>query len=111
MTRVNVKKSDKTFLMSIETKGHSGYSQEGSDIICAAVSTACELVINILESFSVDIELEIDAEKPYFCCNVLQNENNFSKMDTIQHIAQGYVKFIGDLSDTYPMYLKISTEV
>ncbi len=111
MTRVVVKKSALTGFSVISTEGHSGYADEGSDIVCAAVSSANELVINILESFSADIELDIDAEKPYFCCRVLQNDTNAAMKDSLQRIAKGYVKFVSDLADTYPKYLKISTEV
>ena len=111
MTRVVVKKSALTGVTLISAEGHSGYAQEGSDIVCAAVSSANELVINILESFSADISLDIDAEKAYFCCKVLQTENNSKKKDELQRIAKGYVKFIGDLAEAYPDYLKISTEV
>jgi len=111
MTRVVVKKSALTGFSVISTEGHSGYADEGSDIVCAALSSANELVINILESFSADIELDIDAEKPYFCCRALQNDINIEKKDDLQRIAKGYVKFVSDLADTYPKYLKISTEV
>ena len=111
MTRVVVKKSALTGIVSISAEGHSGYADEGSDIICAAISSANELVINILESFSADIELDVDAERAYFCCKVLQTENNSKKKDELQRIAKGYVKYIGELAETYSSYLKISTEV
>lgn len=31
--------------------GHSGYAQEGEDIVCSAVSSAVQLTVNNLQSF------------------------------------------------------------
>ena len=39
--------TDKNGLLGFEISGHSGYSEEGSDIICAAVSAMADLVIHL----------------------------------------------------------------
>ena len=31
--------------------GHAGYAQEGEDIVCAAVSAACDLTIHLAEEY------------------------------------------------------------
>ena len=41
--------------------GHSGYAEQGSDIVCAAVSSMTMLVINTLsEDFGVPVDLSVD---------------------------------------------------
>ena len=40
---------DGSRIVGVEVKGHSGYADEGSDIVCAAVTSAvrlCECAIN-----------------------------------------------------------------
>lgn len=40
--------------VGIESKGHSGYAEEGSDIICSAVSALMINTVNAIEVFTVD---------------------------------------------------------
>ncbi len=35
-------------IIGFESKGHSGYAEEGSDIICSAVSSAAYMIANTL---------------------------------------------------------------
>lgn len=45
--------------------GHSGYSSEGSDIVCAAVSSMAMLTINnITDSFGLAADFVADEEEP-----------------------------------------------
>ena len=41
-------------IVGFEAKGHSGYAEEGSDIVCAAVSSVLWCTLNGLESFLGD---------------------------------------------------------
>jgi len=111
MTSVNFAVSETTSFESFSTKGHSGYSEEGSDILCAAVSGATELVVNVLEKFSIDFSLKVDETKPYVLCDITQNESNALKSEIIQHVIEGYIGYISDLAESYPEYIEISTEV
>ncbi len=38
----------------IESKGHAGYGEEGSDIVCAAVSALMINTVNSIEKFTED---------------------------------------------------------
>ncbi len=111
MTKVNIKKSEDTYCSKIVSSGHAGYSQEGSDIICAAISTAMELVIDMLDEFSVDFDLKCDEKSALIEIQFKQNDNNRIKYETIRHILDGYKRYIKDLSQEYPEYVTISTEV
>lgn len=50
MTEIVFKK-EKGIIVSGRVKGHSGYSEEGSDIVCAAISSVLWCTLNGLESF------------------------------------------------------------
>ena len=111
MTRVTFTQSDETVYARISTEGHSGYAEEGSDIICAAVSSATELVVNILEQFGIDLSLEVDEEEPSVNVVILESDSNIKRKNDIKRVAEGYKAYIGDLADAYPEYVTISTEV
>ena len=57
---------DKNFLTGIESSGHSGYAENGSDIICAAVSSLVQaLLLGLSEVAKVEgLEYEVDAKVP-----------------------------------------------
>ncbi len=47
MVRVNFR-AHKGQLVSVDVRGHSGYAEEGSDVVCAAVSSAVMLTHALL---------------------------------------------------------------
>jgi len=106
MTSVRIVKSKVTGYKSFEVSGHSGYSEEGSDIICAGVSTATELTISILEKFSVDTRLEIREDSAYVLCEICETEGNSVKKSEIANVVGGFAEYIKDVSGVYPKYLR-----
>ena len=111
MTVIAVKRSKETAFSEIVTKGHSGYSEADSDIVCAAVSSACELTVDIFEQFGVDYSLDCDGDIPRVCFCISQNGANKAKKQSIERIVGGFVKFCEDLAEAYPDYVTITTEV
>ena len=64
MVKCSFYKSNGKFLR-FRIHGHSGYAEEGSDIVCAAVSAMAMLTMNnITDSFSLPSKAEIDEEAP-----------------------------------------------
>ncbi len=111
MTRVTLAKSEETAYSRISTEGHSGYAEEGADIICAAISSATELVVNILEQFDIDLSLEVDEEAPSVNIIILESDENCKRKKDIKRVAEGYKSYVSDLAEAYPEYVTISTEV
>ncbi|MBO4343452.1 MAG: ribosomal-processing cysteine protease Prp [Clostridia bacterium] len=106
MTTVRILK-DGAGYKSFECSGHSGFAKEGEDIVCASVSSATELIVDILERFSVGFSLEIDKKRAYVKCTLKENKN-----DAVNAVLDGYCRYIKDVSSEYPDYLKcILTEV
>lgn len=46
-------------LTGFEFSGHSGYADAGEDVVCAAVSSAVQLAVNILDAFGVRTDLNV----------------------------------------------------
>ncbi len=48
-------------LLGFHMTGHSGYAEQGSDIVCAAVSSAAFMTVNtITDVIHTDCELDVD---------------------------------------------------
>ena len=62
MVTVKLLYQDKA-LTGIESRGHSGYSRRGSDIVCAAVSTLMQALILGLEDIAQVQGLEVLADE------------------------------------------------
>ena len=62
MTKVVFYRSGGVFY-GFEEQGHTGFGQEGDDILCAALSAMTMLIINTIEvAYASDVEYTIDDE-------------------------------------------------
>ena len=94
-------------------KGHSGYAAEGCDIVCAAVSSCCELILNQLcDSFGFDISTEIDPAIAAVGCDSRNAAVSEESRVIISRIIDGFYRTAADLEKQYPRFIKCSiTEV
>ncbi|UKI49333.1 MAG: ribosomal-processing cysteine protease Prp [Clostridium sp.] len=47
--------------------GHSGYAQNGHDIVCAAISTACIMSANLIERLDLNTNIiDLVCDEGYF---------------------------------------------
>ena len=49
----------KGLLTGFKFSGHSGYADAGSDVVCAAVSSAVQLTANILDEFGLKPQINV----------------------------------------------------
>lgn len=68
MTSVKIAKQDKS-IVAIECDGHTGYAEEGEDIVCSALSSIIQTaVLGLLQVAAINVELDIDEERGYLKC-------------------------------------------
>ncbi len=61
MTEVNFYTAKNGDLLGFHVFGHSGYAEEGEDIVCAAVSSAVYMVMNtVTDVMHIDAEVSVD---------------------------------------------------
>lgn len=98
-----VKKNQR--IITIEATGHSGYAESGSDIVCSAVSTLTQSLINgLIEVVGVTPSYTIDEEIPHLSVTLPSglDKDKQSKADVlmrttylgIKNVADGYRKYI-----------------
>lgn len=104
MINITIIKS-KQNIITIEATGHSGYGETGTDIVCSAVSTLTENLINsLIEIVKVEPNFVIDEEIPHLRVSLNENlDKNLMKDCQIlmrstvlglKNVANGYSKFI-----------------
>ena len=89
-------------------EGHSGYAEEGSDIVCAAVSVlACTCVNSLEKLLGVTVVMHgnedglLDFDIP---------EVPEEKRGGVQLLMGALDQGLGDIQENYPEYLKIKIE-
>lgn len=89
------------FLTGFEIKGHSGYSEAGSDIICAAVSSAAYMAANTITEI-IGLQADITLNDDGFLKLVIKPEGQS------QTILRGLKLHIEALSQEYPENIKLT---
>ena len=104
---------DSLGFVGFTVSGHSGYSEEGSDIVCAAVSSCCELVLNQLcDSFGFDVGVNIDPERAFVGCDSRKMHANQNSREIIASVIDGFYRTVKDIAMQYPRFVKCTiTEV
>ena len=96
--------SDNRRIRGFRISGHSGYAENGQDIVCAAISTAAimaEAVINdvchanakVRDKGNADITLKLPAT-----CD---------EEESVQAVLVGMMLYLCSLRDEYPDYIEV----
>ena len=94
MIKINVNKDE------ITIKGHSGYGIEGSDIVCASVSSICITTVNALLSIDEDC-IEYIENDGYL--NIKIKKHN----ETIDKLINNMINLLNELQSNYKKYIEI----
>ncbi|MBQ9433693.1 MAG: ribosomal-processing cysteine protease Prp [Synergistaceae bacterium] len=106
MTAVKLIYQGKT-LTGIESRGHSGYSRSGSDIVCAAVSTLMQALVLGLEDIAHVQGLQVVADSRVPLIRVTWPESEHKSISLLTNTAAESLRHIAREN---PRHVKIITE-
>lgn len=98
MTLIEIK--DKYILV----KGHSGYAEYGSDIVCSAISTLVQATYNYLET--VGNEVEYESKDGYFKIIFVSDLNRVG-----DNILNCFITMAKDLESQYKEHIKVEGDI
>ena len=91
-------------IKTIEATGHSGYAEEGQDIVCSAVSTLMTTLANgLTEIVKAKVDVKVDEEIPHLFVGLKETDAEKCKLAQvlmnstllgIKGVAQEFSKFI-----------------
>ena len=90
-------------VLGFSIKGHSGYGEQGSDIVCAAVSSVAYMVANTI----TDI-LKVEPLKLYENDGEMRLELDESSAQKCSVVLDGLVLHLSSLSKEYKKYIKVT---
>ncbi len=100
MTTVTFYESD-NLIYGFKITGHSGYSEEGSDIVCAAISSPAIMVVNTITEI-LHLDAEVTEDDGFLMLNLSQKEAEKS-----ENILNGLKLHLTALSEQYTKYIKV----
>ena len=101
MTTLRIYRKDQ-INVGFECSGHSGYAEAGSDIVCAAISTAVQYCIQCGESIDQAVlALESDEDQALIRCVSKTQDLGFSEhIEVLKLLAES-------IADQYAMYFNL----
>lgn len=110
MIEIDINKNQNK-IKHVQVKGHAGYGDYGTDIVCSAISSITITIINGLTDICFIKDLEINVEDGFVSLKVPENLNarDSEILDLFLNTLElGYK----DIEEGYPDYIKINyTEV
>ena len=105
MINVLIVKS-KQNIITVEATGHSGYAEQGKDIVCSAVSTLMQNLANgITEVIKANAKIVVDEEIPHLSVTLAEDDNN--KCKYAQILMQTTILSLKEIANGYSKYIKI----
>lgn len=104
MTKVEIFRKNGS-IIGYKANGHSGYSEQGTDIVCAAISTALQLpVLSMQEILKINPKFNINEDGFLEVDLKTLNKDDFKKLELS---LETMVLFIKELSKQYPKNIKL----
>jgi len=94
-------------IVGFEVKGHSGYAEEGSDIVCAAVTSAVRVVeATMNDVLALAAAVKVREEDASISIR-LPGGLSAAAESTCQALMTGLMLFFTELHDEYPENIEI----
>ena len=97
--------TDNERITGFSVSGHSGYSEAGSDIVCAAVSAVvsmAEATINDVCGAKAKVRVKKDDARVTLTLPASCDEE-----DTVQAVLAGMMLYLCNLREDYPDYIEV----
>ncbi|MEZ7734278.1 ribosomal-processing cysteine protease Prp [Fusobacterium periodonticum] len=103
MTKVEIFRKNGN-IIGYKASGHSGYSEQGSDIICSAISTSLQMtLIGIQEVLKLKVDFKINDG---FLDVDLKNISR-DKLTQTNILTEAMAIFLKELTKQYPKYIRL----
>ena len=100
------------FFYGFEEQGHTGFGEEGNDVLCAALSAMTMLIINTIEvAYASDVEYTIDEETTDIRVRskaaLVEYEADECKRYAVSGLFLSYYYQLNDLLEEYYDFLDV----
>ena len=106
MTTIIIKRQQNS-IIQVECSGHSGYAEEGEDIVCAGISSITQTALLGLQVIAgVKVDVKKDDNKGYLKFTIVGDLDEAKRHDADMILDTMYTG-IKDLEDGFSKYIKV----
>ena len=103
MTKVEIFRKNGN-IIGYKASGHSGYSEQGSDIICSAISTSLQMTLIGIQKV---LKLKVDFKINDGFLDVDLKNISLDKLTQINILTETMAIFLKELTKQYPKYIRL----
>ena len=103
MTKVEIFRKNGN-IIGYKASGHSGYSEQGSDIICSAISTSMQMTLAGIQEV---LKLKVDFKINDGFLDVDLKNISHDKLTQTNILTEAMAIFLKELTKQYPKYIRL----
>lgn len=103
MTKVEIFRKNGN-IIGYKASGHSGYSEQGSDIICSAISTSLQMTLIGIQKV---LKLKVDFKINDGFLDVDLKNISLDKLTQTNILTETMAIFLKELTKQYPKYIRL----
>lgn len=103
MTKVEIFRKNGN-IIGYKASGHSGYSEQGSDIICSAISTSLQMTLLGIQEV---LKLKVDFKINDGFLDVDLKNISLDKLTQTNILTEAMAIFLKELTKQYPKYIRL----
>lgn len=103
MTKVEIFRKNGN-IIGYKASGHSGYSEQGSDIICSAISTSLQMTLIGIQGV---LKLKVDFKINDGFLDVDLKNISQDKLTQTNILTEAMAIFLKELTKQYPKYIRL----
>lgn len=109
MTKVRFSRRGGKF-SAVECEGHTGYAEEGSDIVCAALSSVVQTaVLGLMQIAGINVKYTVNEEKGYLKAELPEKMTDMQEHDADIILKTAYLG-ASDLYETFSDFIILEVE-
>ncbi|MBZ4687265.1 MAG: uncharacterized protein PWQ96_126 [Clostridia bacterium] len=89
-----------------QVQGHSGYSEQGSDIVCSGISAITQSAVMGLQYY-FDESVEVKVKEGFLKCNLVLDKLSEAELEKVEVIIQTMLLGLESIKEEYKGYLNI----
>ena len=111
MTKAVFRKKEGLYI-NFEVNGHASYADSGNDLVCAGISTAVIMSINLLDKLIPDLfEVIQDDAVGYICLkNIEYSKMSAYDISIVTKIIDNLIETLESIQANYQNHLKVKIE-
>ncbi len=108
MTKITFFKKN-NLILGFRAEGHTGFSEEGTDIVCSAISTATQLtVVGLEEVLGLRLNLKRNDKNALLECKLASKETEIEKAQSFFKALEISLK---QIEQDFKKYMEVKDEI